>query len=98
MRRRPIPSARSAAISPSRWLIETVSSVATRRNANDIVSDESTNEICLKYAKPLRLNCATTSSFEYTRRSGRSPAMARAAAAPPPDSARDATRIKSASR
>ena len=45
MRGRPMPSARSAAISPSRWLIDTVSSVATSRNANTIVSDDSTSEI-----------------------------------------------------
>ena len=61
---RPMPSARSAAISPSRWLTDTVSSVATSRNANTSVIVDSTSEICRKYAKPFRLNCATTSSFE----------------------------------
>ena len=48
MRRRGKPSARSAATSPSRWLTDTVSSVATSRNANASVIDDSTNEIWRK--------------------------------------------------
>ena len=76
---RQMPSARSAAISPSRWFTDTVSSVATSRNANASVIDDSTTEIWRKYAKPFSLNCATTCSFEYARRSGRRPAIARSA-------------------
>ena len=48
IRRRGNPSARSAATSPSRWLTDTVSSVATSRNANASVIVDSTTEICRK--------------------------------------------------
>ena len=48
MRRRGKPSARSAATSPSRWFTDTVSSVATSRNAKASVIDDSTTEICRK--------------------------------------------------
>src|SRR6185436_2178087 len=48
IRRRGKPSARSAATSPRRWFTDIVNSVATSRNANTSVIDESTTEICRK--------------------------------------------------
>jgi len=42
------PSARSAAISPSRWLTETVSSTVMRSSANPSVTVVRTAEICWK--------------------------------------------------
>ena len=47
-RAREKPSARSAAISPSRWLTDTVSSTVISRSANDSVTVVSTVEICRK--------------------------------------------------
>jgi hypothetical protein len=48
MRRREKPSARSAAIWPSRWLIDTVSRTEINSTANDSVTVVSTVEIWRK--------------------------------------------------
>ena len=47
-RARDSPSARSAAISPSRWFTDTVSSTAISRNPKNSVTVASTDEICRK--------------------------------------------------